>query len=306
LRNADGDSPNLIQRAQAWVCYPNTVAGAADATLVVPSMQNNHFASFSNLTANAPIVFGDSPYEDPQGAGFQWISLSSWIPAEEDFLEQANNGGHCCVIANVAGLSDVDLEDGPSGESVGTVITDNSQLNNDIDVCTSLYQAQRNIVITDLKDGMIRFPFLSGTPRQARNMQTSVSVTAVNQGNQIDPVIQKILATGPYKNLPLKPATKPPTSLRLAPHKDYKWNTWLCRIVREAEEILEELLGFDLHPFGGGHQLHLNLPAHGLQPVELNVAVDPDEPAGTVHVFDIVQTNEGGAHGGIRVGAIVT
>lgn len=306
LRNADDDSPNLIQNAQAWVCYPNTVAGAANATLVVPSMQNNHFASFSNLTPNAPLVFGDSPYQDPQGGGFQWISLSTWIPTEEDFLEQANNDGHCCVIANVAGQSDVDLEQGGSGDPVGTNITDNSQLNNGIDICTSLYQAQRNIAIVGATKGMIRFPFLSGTPRQTRASRSTVSVTVIDQGNQIDPVIQKVLATGQYKNLPLQPAAKPPKSLKLAPHRDYKWNGWLCKIVREAEEILEELLGLATHPFGGGHQLHLSLPAQGLQPVELNVSLDPGEPIGTVHALDITQTDASGARGGIRVGVVVT
>jgi len=31
-------------------------------------------------------------------------------------------------------------------------------------------------------------------------------------------------------------------------------------VTHEAEEIVEELLGLGKHPFGGGHELHLNLP----------------------------------------------
>ncbi len=48
LTSSDGTTAALIQNVQAWVCYPNTVAGGADPTLVVPSMQNNKFASFIN------------------------------------------------------------------------------------------------------------------------------------------------------------------------------------------------------------------------------------------------------------------
>lgn len=302
LRNADGDSPSQIQNAQAWVCYPNTVAGAGNATLVVPSMQSNHFASFSNTTPNAPIVFGDSDYENPKEGGFQWISLSTWIPTQEDFLEQATEGGHCCVIANVAGQSDVDLEEN-SGDPVGVNITDNSELNSDINVCTSLYQAQRNIAIVGAKGGMMRLGFLSGAPSQRQGFNTTVSVTAISQGSQIDPILKKVLATGPYKNLPLKPAANPPKSLRLTPHHDYKWNNWLSKIVREAEEIVDELLGLDTHPFGG-HQLRLRLPPAGLQPIDLNATLEPGEPAGTVHALDIIQTDANGARGGIRVAVV--
>ena len=46
---------HLILSAQAWVCYPNTVAGGADASLVVSSMQTT-FPSFiySGPLSSAP------------------------------------------------------------------------------------------------------------------------------------------------------------------------------------------------------------------------------------------------------------
>jgi hypothetical protein len=303
--NAQGGftTPASIQQVQAWVCYPNTVAGAASATLVVPSMQNNAFAFFSNTTPGAPEVFGGGPYQG--SPGFQLISLSAWTPSVEDFLEQAGNEGHCCVIANAAGQSSV--EDG-SGEAVGVNITDNSQLNNDINVCTSLYQAQRNIVIVPASaGGQIRpgFGFVSGVPNQTRPTRTSIAVTAIDQGSQVDPVLLKVLGGGPYAGLPLKPASSAPKSLRLARH-DHKWNSWLCKIVHEAEEIVEELLGLGTHPFGGGHRLHLNLPPHGLQPLRLTVELDPAEAPGTVHAIEITQTDANGARGGIRAGIVVT
>jgi hypothetical protein len=296
-------TPAAIQQVQAWVCYPNTVAGGASATLVVPSMQNNAFASFSNTTPSAPRVFGGEPYQG--GIGFQSISLSAWTPSKEDFLEQASNEGHCCVIANAAGQSSV--EEG-SGEPVGVNITDNSQLNSDINVCTSLYQAQRNIVIVPSPHGSqihTGFGFLSGVPKQTRPTRTSIAVTAVDQGGQVDPVLLKVLGGGPYAGLPLKPASSAPKSLRLARH-DHKWNSWLGKIVHEAEEIIEELVGLGTHPFGGGHQLHLNLPPHGLQALRVTVELDPNEPLGTVHAIEITQTDADGARGGIRAGIVVT
>jgi hypothetical protein len=303
LRSSEGDTPALVQNVQAWVCFPNTVPGRADAALVVPSMQNNAFAFFSNLTENAPLVFGNGIYQDT-GHGFAWVSLSPWTPTVEDFLEQGVEGGHCCIIANAAGISDADLQPVPDGESVGTVITDNSQLNGTINVCSSLYQAQRNVVIVPAQQGQIRhgFAFLSGLPRQERASRTTVSVTALDQGGKVDPILLKVLAGGPYAGMPLKAASAPPKSLRLARH-DHRWNGWLCQIIYEAEEILEELFG---HTFGSGHKVHLTLPPQGLQPLRVTAELDPSEPAGTVHSLEIAQTDTNGARGGIRVGIVVT
>jgi hypothetical protein len=118
-------------------------------------------------------------------------------------------------------------------------------------------------------------------------------------------LLLKVLNSGPYAGLPLKPATLPPKSLRLARH-DCQWNDWLCKIIHEAEEIIEEVLGLATHPFGGGHQLHLSLPAQGLQPLRVEVELDPTEPPGTVHSIAITQTDANGARGGIRAGIVVT
>ena len=46
----------LIFSVQAWVCYPNTVAGGTDQSLVVSSMQPNKFASFSNPSTTSPTA----------------------------------------------------------------------------------------------------------------------------------------------------------------------------------------------------------------------------------------------------------
>ena len=313
----NGDTtPSAIQNVEAWVCYPNTVPGGASPTLVVPSMQGSNFASFSNTTASAPVVFNDpDDYQDPAEGGFQWINLSPWTPTQEDFLEEVAPGGpgHCCIIANAAGQASLtDLSDPNSGQPVGVVITDNSQLSTDIKICTSLYQGQRNIMIVPAPAGQIvrggiktGIVFLSGAPELKTPLRTTIAVTAIDQGGKLDPVLLKALSGSPYAGLPLKAAASPPKSLSLAKHQ-HKPQGWLAKIIHEAEEVVEELLGLKEHPFGGGHRLHLNLPPQGLQPLRMAVEPDPNDPPGTVHAIEITQTNANGAQGGIRVAVVVT
>ena len=299
----------LILSVQAWVCYPNTVAGGADATLVVPSMQSNQFAGFNfGLTgkplSEAPFVKNDMTYH--ASPGFLWQSLTEWIPTAEDFMDQGTHGGHCCIIANSSGLFDY----ATTGVPIGYQIIVNSEINTYINVCTDLYQGQRNIVIVPATSGHgrrepSRFGFLSGAPRLRTPSKATVAVTAIQQGDRIDPLLLNVIKDGPYAKLPLKPASLPPKSLRLARH-DCKWNGWLAKIIHEAEEIIEEILGLDKHPFGGGHQLNLRLPAQGLQPLHVEVELDPTEPPGTVHSIEITQTDASGAGGGIRAGIVVT
>jgi hypothetical protein len=299
----------LILSVQAWVCYPNTVAGGADSSLVVPSMQGDHFASFNfgisgKPLSEAPAVTNNMNYQ--ASGGFLWQPLSVWTPVAEDFMDQSEHDGHCCIIANSSGLYDY----ATSGKPIGLQIIANSEINADINVCTDLYQGQRNIVIVAAPSGPgrrtpPRFGFLSGAPRQKTSSKTTVAVTAIQQGDQVDPLLLKVLKSGPYAGLPLKPASLPPRSLRLARH-ECGWNGWFSKIIHEAEEIIEEILGLDLHPFGGGHQLHLSLPAQGLQPLRVEVELDPTETPGTVHSIEITQMDANGARGGIRAGIVVT
>jgi hypothetical protein len=295
----------LILSVQAWVCYPNTVPGGTDATLVVPSMQNDQFARFAftgTPLSDAPMVINDTNYQTPPG--FLWQSLTPWTPTAEDFMDQGAHDGHCCLIGNASGLFDFNAP--TNGIPVGFQFTANSQLNANINVCTDLYQGQRNILIVPAVGGQIhpRFSFLSGAPRQRTPSKTTIAVTAINQGIRVEPVLLKVLKSGPYAGLPLKPASSPPRSLRLVRH-ECKWNGWLSKIIHEAEEIIEKLLGLETHPFGGGHQLHMSLPAQGLQPLRVEIELDPSEPPGTVHSIEITQTDANGARGGIRAGIVV-
>ncbi len=96
------------------------------------------------------------------------------------------------------------------------------------------------------------------------------------------------------------------SSLAAIGRQERRRNSWLCKIVHEAEEIVEGLLGLATNPFGGGHQLHLTLPPQGLQPLSVTVELDPTEEPGTVHAIEITQADANGARGGIRAGIVVT
>jgi hypothetical protein len=296
---------SAVQNVEAWVCYPNTVPGGANPALVVPSMQNNGFASYSNTTPTAAPVQPTGQYQG--GLAYAVVSLSTWTPTEEDFLVEATEGGHCCIIANAAGQADLqDWELPNTGTPVGVVITDNSQLQADINICESLYQGQRNVIIVPAPQGEMvgRLAFLSGAPGARASTTATVTATAIDQGGQLDPVLQKVLSAGPHSGLPLKAASSPPRSLRLSRHR-HRRHRWLDRIIHEAEEITEELLGIATHPFGGGHRLHLRLPKDGLQPLGIEVELERGEVVGTVHCINIVQTNPDGSRGGIRMGVVV-
>jgi hypothetical protein len=191
-------------------------------------------------------------------------------------------------------------------------VPNDSALSAEINICTDPHQGQRNIAIVNMgghhRVGHVLttgFSFLSGAAKRSQPAGVTVEVRAIDQGAQVDPALLKVLATGPYAALPLKPATAPPKGLRLRRQED-RWEGWLARIIHEAEEILEELFGMAEHPFGGGHRLRLRLPAHGLQPLRLDLELDAAEAVGTVHAIDITQTDPDGRHGGIRVGAVVT
>lgn len=312
LEALDGSAtPASVLNVEAWVCYPNTVAGGTSVSLVVPSMQNDQFAAYSYTPnpndANAVIVDGDqsSPYQVPQEGGFQWVNLSPWTPGQEDLLEEGN--GHCCIIANAAGQSTLmDYPNPNSGTPVGVAIASNNQLAGSINVCQSLYQAQRNIAIVRLNVGQLTggLVFLSGAPERIDPLATAVSITAIAQGKTLDPVLRSALTDGRLGDLHLRPAMKPPRAMRLT-RFDGKLPGHLPSVVRPANEWAEEELGLAQHPFGGGHRLRMRLPSKGLQPLRMTVEIDPKDEPGTVHSFVITQTDEHGARGGIRVGVVV-
>jgi hypothetical protein len=302
----NGDTAGaVIQNVQGWACYPNTVPGRMDQSLVVGSMQNSNPA-FQDLTGTSKVVFGSSntfDYQSTTEGAYQLVSLSPWVPQEGDFLGSDN--GHVCIVATCAGLADAELEQNPpAGTPVGVFVPGLSDLASDINICSDPHQGQRNIAIVPMTKGQIRrglageFAFLSGGV--TRGAEVRVEVNPVAQRAEVDSVVLKALRSGPWQNLSLKPALTGPKSVRLVKHKQ-EWKGWLAKIVSEAEEIIEEVVD----AVAQRHRVRLTLPPKGLQPLALRLDPDPADEPGSVRAYDITQIDDTGKRGGIRVGVVV-
>jgi hypothetical protein len=123
----------------------------------------------------------------------------------------------------------------------------------------------------------------------------------------VDPAVLRVLKAGPWSNLPLLPATSAPLGLGLRKNR-HSCEGWLARIVCEAEELIEDLIevveGRPDEDGRRGRRIKLSFPPHGLQSLLMQTELDASEPPGTVHVFDIVQTEASGRRGGIRVATV--
>jgi hypothetical protein len=306
----------VIQNVQAWACYPSPTAGSSSAALVLPSMQSSNpaFVGGQPVFGSNPI-FNPGDYQYSADGAYYLIALSgTWTPTAED-LVPPNKATHCCIVATSAGLAEALPKDGGgfTGNPVGTFVASNSDLASDINICTQPYQGQCNIAIVPVGGGQIRIPgsqvhefgFLAAGLSANRSTQVVLEVTPVPQQDQVDPAVLRTLKAGPYRDLPLQPA---PSSglkgLRLT-RNTYECKGWLARLIREAEEILEEVIEAVEHPFPHSSRLRLRLPPNGVQPLLLQLELDDALPPGSVHVFDITQTDSTGKRGGIRVGAIV-
>jgi len=300
---------SAVRHVQAWVCYPNTVPGLADSSLIVHSMQpvNGGQPPFLDLTSNPQALagsFNPGDYQNPGTGSYKLFNLTpSWTPSAQDIISP-NTTAHCCIIATSEGTAD--------GNDVGLFVNNNNLAA--IDICTDPHQAQRNITILPVsgkKAGLHEFGFLSGAARREERTRVTVEIQPVRQGKEVEPAVLRVLRSGPYGTLPLRPAASAPRQLRLrqSPHAH---EGWLGRIIYEAEEILEEvveaierLAGWEHRDDRHGRRLRLTMPPKGLQPLLFQADLDTGEAPGSVHVFDIVQTDANGRRGGIRVGAVV-
>ena len=296
-----------VQNVQAWVCYPSPTAGRSSVALVLPSMQSSNPAFAGNQTL---IPSSDATdYQNTVDVPYFLFSLSpTWTPTVAD-LVPPNTDTHCCIIATSAGLADVD--DKGNGNPVGTFVPANSNLASLIDICDEPHQGQVNITIVPLgahkrAGGRLvqEFGFLAAGLSADRPTQVVLEVTPVPQQNQVDPAVLRALKGGPYRDLPPQPASSGLKGLRLSKNT-YECKGWLGKLIREAEKILEEVIEAVDHPFRHSSRLRLHLPPNGVQPLLLQIELDAALPPGSVHAFDITQTEASGKRGGIRVGAVV-
>jgi hypothetical protein len=309
---ANGD----VQTVQAWVCYPSPTAGHSSASLVVHSMQ----------TTTTPELTGDNPVTGVNAAGnpgdyqstagspppYEFLTLNNpWTPTAADQVGPPNPNDpdsiHCCIIANSAGLSQAIRHGaGWQGNSTGVTLSGLGDLATEIDICNQPYQGQVNIAILTALHGIhmrrVIFGFLAaGTERPS---EVVLKVTPLAQEKGVDPALLRVLKEGPFRDLPLQPATKPLKDLRLVDNT-HRFQGKLAELIRRAEELMEHRVEDEAHPFAATSGLKLKLPPHGVHPLQLEMQLDPDLPEGSVHAFDITQTEAGGRRGGIRVAAVV-
>jgi hypothetical protein len=305
----------VVQHVQAWVCYPNT-SNQPHPGLLVPSMQGlNPAWTGSHVLEGVDPTSNPEAYQDVGGQAPSFVyflaSLSpQWIPTAED-LVPPNQTGYCCIFATCQGLAPAvqDGDGGYLGDGVGTFVPPNADPSSLIDICTSPYQGQRNIAIVYDRvrvsgSNLLQFGFLAVGSSVGRPKQVVLEVTPVRQLGQVDPAVLRVLKAGPHRDLPLQPASSGLKGLRLSKNT-YECKGYLARIILEAEEIAEEVIEALEHPFRHTSRLRLKLPPKGIQPMLLTVELDASLPPGSVHTFDITQTDETGKRGGIRVAAIV-
>jgi hypothetical protein len=303
LPGAGGDSTDVIQNVQAWACYPYTATpgktpGKTSKKLLLFSMNPSNPAFVNPAFVGPRTIQGFSTlggeYQSIKDDAYFLASLSpTWTPAAED-LVPPNTTTHCCLVANSTGMA--------FQASVGTLVKkDDSNLGTVIDICNVPQQGQCNISIVPVsvkghkRAGFLvqEFGFLAASS-SAGPTQAVLEVTPVSQQGQVDPAVLGALKTGPYRDLPLQPASSGPKGLSLSKNT-YKFEGWLATLIRDAETILAE----------SSTRLQLSFPPDGVQPMLLEIEVDPTLAPGSVYAFDITQADATGNRGGIRVGAIV-
>lgn len=300
---------NNVNSIQAWACYPNTIPndpGAFNMNAIVPSMNpSNPNRSIPPTLPNPPAVcFGGAP-DDPAPVTTGFLNLAPvWKPIADDLLPP-NQNGHVCIVANCAGIADVNGDQAPIGFTIA-----NDDLTK-IDMCNDPQQGQLNIAVLPRKRGLMQFGFLSGIADPERRAEVVLDIVPLQQGSVVDAAVLNVLRSGPFRNLSFQPVNTPlkRVALRKNPHECHGW---LAKIIREAEDIVEDvvedverLLGLGGRGRGKGTRLRLRLPANGLQPLVFEAEMDASEAQGNVHVFDVIQTDQStGQRGGYRIAVV--
>jgi hypothetical protein len=283
--------------------------GAFNVNAIVASMNpSNPSRSIPPTLPNPPaICFGGAP-DDPAPVTTNFLNLTPvWKPIADDLLPP-NQDGHVCIVANCAGIADVNGDQAPIGFTIP-----NDDLTQ-IDICNNPQQGQLNITVLPApihKRGALQFGFLSGLATSERRGQVVLDIVPVEQGGGVDAAVLNVLKSGPFRNLSFRPVNTPLRYLAL--HKNpHECRGWLAKVIREAEDIVEDIiedvervLGVRGPGSGMGTRLRLTLPPNGLQPLVFEAETAPGEIPGNVHVFDVVQTEQAtGNRGGYRIAVV--
>jgi hypothetical protein len=303
--------PCTISSIQAWVCYPNSVAGGGSSKLIVSSMNPAVTPGATPPTLPTPpagslfCLTGSANDNDPGDYVLTpWQSLTPvWVPTSTDFLDSVN--GHVCVQVNLTGIF-ASARGDPSVD-VGYPIPTNNL--SEFNICNVPQQAQRNVTLYPFTLGkfpgpgiILHFPFISGIAtgqRQGEGSFTLSVVQIVQQLETLDPVVKGIIDSSVYKELPLKGATLGTGAVSVNKFAG-KCNEYVESILCEPSCFKEDHCG------GKGMHVHVPLATGGeFVSVELEATLPEDTEVGTVYVFDLVQTNDTTVErGGYRIGLI--
>ncbi|MEU6238108.1 hypothetical protein [Kitasatospora sp. NPDC047058] len=220
----------------------------------------------------------------PNGVVFD---CGPWTPTAAQ-LAVSSNGGHLCLFANA--FQDSNLADPPFDGKDLTPGTDT------FDICGDPHQGQRNITLWAVAKGMRRLPAMAFrvSPLPKGVKESVLVLETLGKGELAEAGLQNVLLsrrdiTRDEKNhLVIDTGEGKPVPLRLS----------------------TEPLKYDLETDGGhrGPRLPLNRDNHHRHTqAKLHVELDPNDPIGTVHAFDLVQRTPQGRHlGGVRVISVVT
>jgi hypothetical protein len=311
----DPDGPSvkaIVTGAQAWACLPSPTAGTAG--VLVPSMGGPPTtppppSPPPMWTGAQQLLPSSNPgqYEITTGSPppFAWIPVGPWTPTASDIVAP-NTTTHACMIANCWGFADAT---GPVGNPGGTPV--GAQIPPDlagINVCTDIYQGQRNMTIVPTtgppqQGHMVRFGFVAVNPMLREPAEVIIGVTPIVQ-KQLDPSILRALEGGPYRDLTFTPAPQGAKTLRLLDN-EHKQESGLAEMLRHAEDIIMEEIDEMMHRSHETSRLRLKLPPKGIHPLVCEVELEPGLSPGSVHVCDITQTDPDKRRGGIRLVTVV-
>ncbi|RKT08169.1 hypothetical protein BX286_6253 [Streptomyces sp. 3211.6] len=220
----------------------------------------------------------------PNGVVF---ACGPWTPTAAQL--SASNGGHLCLFANA--FQDRNLADPPYDGKDLTPGVDTFQ------ICADAHQGQRNITLWAVARGMERLSTMGFrvNPLPKDVEEAVLAVVTLKEAELVAPGLQSVLLSrrditrDKENRLVIDTGEGEPVPLRLS----------------------EKPLTFELET-DGGHRGRPYLPLdrdnhHRHTRAKLEVGLDPNDPIGTVHAFDLVQHTKQGRHlGGIRVVAVVT
>jgi hypothetical protein len=306
-----------IDQIRAWVCYTSTVPPDSGIKITLPSIDDMNPPSLVTPPQVSPYFVSsllDNPPVPRPVVPSEWNLSPNWFPTASD-LVPPNREVHCCVLANTYGISYF-------GSALPGTVGDNTLLMpadfGKFSICTSNTQAQRNITLLSVfhRIGGLRTPvefgFVSGSSNDSSvdRTQFTVEISVVEQHDSVEPIIRGVIESSALKDIPFKPSKQPLKSLNLKKNS-YQCPERLAKILCQPDEIVDDVAknvaGLIDSESGSGTKLHVTLPPQGdFVALLLQAEIDTDEEVGSVHVFDIVQTDKHtGKRGGHRVGIIV-